>query len=87
MTNLSTVRHVTTSSGDLTAVAVGFPTRIRGFNVLNSKRVDGTGILHMHTTKCCTVKQFTPCSHKVHNFARVKYRIRMTFTQNYLVGN
>ena len=42
MTNLNTVRHVTTSSGDLTAVAVGFPTRIRGFNVLNSKNAVGT---------------------------------------------
>ena len=36
MTNLSTVRHVSTSVGDL-SVAVGFPTSIRGFNVLNSK--------------------------------------------------
>tara|TARA_R100000734_G_C3235106_1_gene41711 strand:+ start:141 stop:437 length:297 start_codon:yes stop_codon:yes gene_type:complete len=42
MTNLSTVRHVTTSAGDLTAVAVSFPTRIRGFNVLNSKNAVGT---------------------------------------------
>ena len=37
MTNLTTIRHITTSAGDSTAVGAAFPTRIRGFNVLNSK--------------------------------------------------
>ena len=42
MTNLNTVRHVTTSAGDSTAGAISFPTRIRGFNVINSKNAVGT---------------------------------------------
>tara|TARA_R110002050_G_scaffold25235_1_gene67324 strand:+ start:5310 stop:5606 length:297 start_codon:yes stop_codon:yes gene_type:complete len=42
MTNLTTIRHITTSAGDSTAVGAAFPTRIRGFNVLNSKDTIGT---------------------------------------------
>ena len=42
MTNLTTIRHITTSAGDSTAVGAAFPTRIRGFNVLNSKDTLGT---------------------------------------------